>query len=95
MRQQLRCFLQGFYEVVPPHLVSVFDNAELELNLCGLDRVDLDDWKSHTEFRGQHNELHADHPMVKWFFECVAEMSHADRCKLCLLYTSPSPRDRG
>ena len=82
VKSQLRHLLQGFYEVVPHHLMSVFDSQELEVLLCGLDRVDMADWRKHTEFRGQTNELHAEHPLVKWFFECCDEMSNDDRSKL-------------
>lgn len=81
-KEQLRYLLQGFYEVVPHYLVSVFDSQELEVLLCGLNRVDIDDWRKHTEFRGATNELHADHELVKWFFECCEEMSDPERSKL-------------
>eukprot|EP00750_Incisomonas_marina_P013712 INCI17527.1.p1 GENE.INCI17527.1~~INCI17527.1.p1 ORF type:complete len:707 (+),score=109.33 INCI17527.1:221-2341(+) len=82
MREQLQHLLQGFYEVMPHYLVSVFDSQELEVLLCGLDRVDMDDWRKHTEFRGHDNELHAKHELVNWFFECCEEMSDVDRSKL-------------
>jgi hypothetical protein len=55
---------------------------QLEVLLCGLDRVDMADWRKHTEFRGESNELHAEHQLVRWFFECCEEMSDADRAKL-------------
>ena len=31
-------------------LLSVFDFQELELLLCGLPEIDIDDWKRNTEF---------------------------------------------
>ena len=36
IRGQIDSFLSGFYELVPPALVSVFSPAELELLVCGL-----------------------------------------------------------
>ena len=56
--------------------------CQLEVLLCGLNRVDIEDWKSHTEFRGETNELHAKHDLVVWFFECCEEMTDAQRSKL-------------
>ncbi len=45
VKDQLQNLLQGFYEVMPHYLVSVFDSQELEVLLSGLDRVDVADWR--------------------------------------------------
>mmetsp|Transcript_70314 Transcript_70314/g.159032 ORF Transcript_70314/g.159032 Transcript_70314/m.159032 type:complete len:524 (+) Transcript_70314:541-2112(+) len=44
--------LEGFYTVVPPDLVTVFDYAELEFLLCGSQTVDVEDWRRHTDYHG-------------------------------------------
>lgn len=47
---QLRAFLEGFYDIVPKKLVSIFDEQELELLISGLPKIDIDDLKANTEY---------------------------------------------
>jgi hypothetical protein len=42
----------GFNELIPPDLVNVFDERELELLIGGIADIDVDDWKKHTDYRG-------------------------------------------
>jgi hypothetical protein len=58
VKPQLEALLRGFYEVVPAFLVSVFDFQELELLLCGLPQIDIDDWRKHMRYRGEYHENH-------------------------------------
>ena len=39
IRSQIDSFLTGFYDIVPPELISIFSPAELELLICGLPDV--------------------------------------------------------
>lgn len=36
IKPQIENFLEGFHELIPPHLVSVFDSHELELMISGI-----------------------------------------------------------
>jgi E3 ubiquitin-protein ligase HUWE1 len=56
IRQQLKAFLTGFYEVIPRDLISMFDEQELELLISGLPNVDVDDLQANTEYRGYTRE---------------------------------------
>ena len=47
---QLRAFLEGFYDIIPKKLVSIFDEHELELLISGLPNIDIDDLKANTEY---------------------------------------------
>lgn len=49
--QQTESLVRGFYEVVDPRLLSVFDARELELVIAGTAEIDLSDWRNHTEYR--------------------------------------------
>ena len=40
IRTQVREFLKGFYEIMPRSLISIFDDAELELLISGLPDID-------------------------------------------------------
>uniref|UniRef100_A0A674K1Q7 HECT-type E3 ubiquitin transferase n=1 Tax=Terrapene triunguis TaxID=2587831 RepID=A0A674K1Q7_9SAUR len=43
-------FLEGFYEIIPKRLISIFTEQELELLISGLPTIDIDDLKSNTEY---------------------------------------------
>ena len=51
IRKQLDAFLQGFYEIIPKHLISMFNEQELELLISGLPTVDIDDLCANTEYK--------------------------------------------
>lgn len=50
IRKQLAAFLEGFYEIIPKRLISIFTEQELELLISGLPTIDIDDLKSNTEY---------------------------------------------
>ena len=50
IRNQLDSFLEGFYDIIPKRLISIFDEQELELLISGLPNIDLDDLKANTEY---------------------------------------------
>ena len=50
IRQQVASFLQGFYEIIPKNLISIFNEQELELLISGLPEIDLEDLKRNTEY---------------------------------------------
>ncbi len=47
---QIKSFLEGFYEVIPKDLISIFNEQELELLISGLPSIDIDDLKANTEY---------------------------------------------
>ena len=84
---QLQSFLKGFYEVLPPDLVSVFDYQELELLMCGLPSLDIADWKRHTEYLGEYNRLGPKHRVIKWFWEVLVTFTDEERVRLLQFVT--------
>mmetsp|Transcript_20079 Transcript_20079/g.63113 ORF Transcript_20079/g.63113 Transcript_20079/m.63113 type:complete len:88 (-) Transcript_20079:510-773(-) len=69
VKEQVKALLLGFYDVIPEALLSLFDFQELELLLCGLPEIDIQDWKRHTEYTGDYERKGASHKVVKWFWE--------------------------
>lgn len=58
IKSQIKSFLEGFYEVIPKELISIFNEQELELLISGLPTIDIDDLKSNSEYRSyQENSL--------------------------------------
>jgi len=84
---QLQKLMLGFYEVIPPFLVAIFKPEELELLLCGLPSISVDDWRKHMRYFGEFNSKHK---VVRWFFECVREFSNEERGKLLRFTTGSS-----
>lgn len=41
IEKQIEAFLQGFHELIPKHIVQVFDSQELELMISGLPDIDV------------------------------------------------------
>lgn len=41
---QVSSFLQGFHTFIPPSLIQLFGEYELELLFSGMPEVDLSDW---------------------------------------------------
>lgn len=54
IRQQLDAFLDGFYDLIPQRLISIFNEQELELLISGLPTIDIDDLKQNTEYHKYH-----------------------------------------
>ncbi len=49
--KQMEVLKKGFAEVMPPHLLVDFDASELEFITAGTVEIDVEDWKTHTEYR--------------------------------------------
>jgi hypothetical protein len=90
IKPQLEHFLKGFYEVLPSDLLSVFDYQELELLMCGLPEIDLEDWMRNTEYLGDYKRLGPKHKVIRWFWLAVSQMTHEERVKLLQFATGCS-----
>jgi hypothetical protein len=73
IQEQLTELLLGFFDVVPEPALTIFDCNELELVLCGLPTIDMEDWQTHTAYDGVFSKSGPGHPVVKWFWEVVSE----------------------
>jgi len=84
-------FLRGFYDVIPPPLLAVFDPRELELLLCGMPDIDVADWHAHTRYRGVYEGKKNNHRNIRWFWEVVEnEMNAEQRARLLQFATGTS-----
>lgn len=48
----------GFYYIIPFENIKDFEPAELEILICGLDVIDLNDWKSNTIYKSLFTNTH-------------------------------------
>jgi hypothetical protein len=60
-----QAFLDGFNEVVPLEWLQYFDERELELLLCGMQEIDVDDWQRNAIYR--HYTKNS--KQVQWFWQ--------------------------
>lgn len=48
--RRLNAFLEGFYDIIPKRLISIFNEQELELLISGLPNIDIEDLRANTEY---------------------------------------------
>jgi len=78
IEEQTKAFLDGFNEVVPLEWLHYFDERELELMLCGMQEIDIDDWQRNTVYR--HYTRNS--KQVQWFWQFVRQMDNEKRARL-------------
>ena len=88
VRLQLREMLLGFMDVIPPSLLTIFDFQELELLLCGLPNIDIEDWMENTLYSGRF--CNAGDRVCEWFWEVVSEMEEEMKARLLQFVTGTS-----
>jgi hypothetical protein len=87
VQNQTEALVRGFYEVVDPKLVNIFDARELELVLCGTIEIDLNDWKRNSDYRSGY---HPAHQVIIWFWQAVERFDNDQRLKLLQFVTGTS-----
>lgn len=66
-------FLRGFFEVVRPEWMRMFNEAELAMLISGSDEgLDLDDLRLHVQYAGGYHERH---PVITMLWDTLASFS--------------------
>ncbi|XP_017050710.2 LOW QUALITY PROTEIN: E3 ubiquitin-protein ligase HUWE1 [Drosophila ficusphila] len=86
IRQQLDAFLEGFYDIIPKHLISIFNEQELELLISGLPDIDIEDLKANTEYHKYTSKS----AQIQWFWRALRSFDQADRAKFLQFVTGTS-----
>ncbi|MQL76681.1 hypothetical protein Taro_009068 [Colocasia esculenta] len=86
IRPQINAFMEGFIDLIPKDLISIFNDKELELLISGLPDIDLDDLRANTEYSGYNNVS----PVIQWFWEVVQGFSKEDKARLLQFVTGTS-----
>ncbi|MEQ2187994.1 hypothetical protein GOODEAATRI_010407 [Goodea atripinnis] len=77
---QTKAFLDGFNEVVPLQWLQYFDEKELEVMLCGMQEVDLQDWQRNTVYR--HYTRNS--KQIIWFWQVLSLKHPVRSCPVLL-----------
>ncbi|XP_053487689.1 E3 ubiquitin-protein ligase HACE1 isoform X2 [Ictalurus furcatus] len=87
IQPQINAFLQGFHTFIPPSLIQLFDEYELELLLSGMPEIDVLDWKRNTEYTSGYD---LEEPVIQWFWEVVDRLTQEERVLLLQFVTGSS-----
>ncbi len=86
IRAQIDSFLQGFYDLVPAELVSVFSPAELELLICGLPDVNVSELQANTDY----HQYRASDEVIVWFWDALKSFNREERASFLQFVTGTS-----
>lgn len=86
IKGQIESFLDGFYELVPAELICIFSPAELELLICGLPDIDIDNLRNNTDYHG----FRPSDEIITWFWEALSSFSRAEKASFVQFVTGTS-----
>jgi len=86
IRKQLNAFLEGFYDIIPRYLISIFNEQELELLISGLPTVDVDDLKGNSEY----HKYNTNSLQIIWFWRALRSFDQAERARFLQFVTGTS-----
>ncbi|XP_065219668.1 E3 ubiquitin-protein ligase NEDD4 isoform X1 [Planococcus citri] len=87
VQSQMSAFLEGFSQLVPLNLIKIFDENELELLMCGIQNIDVKDWKQNTSYKGDYN---VNSKTIQWFWRIVLSFNNEMRARLLQFVTGTS-----
>ncbi|VEN34100.1 unnamed protein product [Callosobruchus maculatus] len=87
VQDQMNAFLDGFSDLIPMNLIKIFDENELELLMCGIQHIDVKDWKTNTLYKGDY---HSNHIVIQWFWRVVLSFNNEMRARLLQFVTGTS-----
>ncbi|CDS36524.1 neural cell expressed developmentally [Echinococcus multilocularis] len=87
VEHQMCAFLEGFNDIIPLETLQLFDANELELLMCGLQDINVHDWKANTLYKG---EYHANHPVIVNFWKTLYTFTNELRSRLLQFVTGTS-----
>ncbi|EEB09397.1 HECT-type ubiquitin-protein ligase E3 Pub1 [Schizosaccharomyces japonicus yFS275] len=86
VEEQFNAFYDGFIDIIPPELINIFDERELELLIGGISDVDVEDWKTNTEYRTYTST----DQVVVWFWDIISSWENEKRSRLLQFATGTS-----
>ncbi|GLV39987.1 uncharacterized protein CBL_10882 [Carabus blaptoides fortunei] len=87
IKDELDAFLKGLNELIPDNLLSIFDENELELLLCGTGHYSTADFKSHHVVNGNSSEFRR---TLGWFWAAVGNFTQEEMARLLQFTTGCS-----
>ena len=73
-----------FYKHIPFGKIKCLNSNELELLINGRPFIEVEEWKSNTEYKGLYN---SNHIVIQWFWEILSELSQKELSNILLFAT--------
>ncbi|TBU15532.1 ubiquitin-protein ligase [Ordospora colligata] len=83
---QLSALKAGIFEILGEDALDMFDENELELLVCGIPEINVDDWKSNTLYYGYTESSKT----IIWFWKAVKCLDSVQKAKLLQFATGTS-----
>ena len=80
-------FLEGFYDVIPREVISIFTYKELEILISGSPDYTIADLKANTEYENGYNEKTK---QIVWFWEIMETLNSTDKANFLQFVTGSS-----
>ncbi|XP_064535519.1 apoptosis-resistant E3 ubiquitin protein ligase 1 isoform X4 [Drosophila montana] len=87
VKDEVDSFLKGLNAIIPDNLLSIFDENELELLMCGTGEYSVSDFKSHHIANGNSAEFRR---VLAWFWAGVSNFSQTEMARLLQFTTGCS-----
>ena len=80
VKDQVSAFISGLNSIIPDNLLSIFDENELELLMCGTSEFSVEDLKlHHVPISGSSPDFNK---ILSWFFIAVSNFGPEERSRL-------------
>ncbi|XP_050076858.1 apoptosis-resistant E3 ubiquitin protein ligase 1 isoform X4 [Anopheles maculipalpis] len=87
VREEIDSFLKGLNGIIPDNLLSIFDENELELLLCGTGEYSIADFRANHIVNGGSAEFRR---VLGWFWAAVGNFSQTEMARLLQFTTGCS-----
>uniref|UniRef100_A0A0K8VHG6 HECT-type E3 ubiquitin transferase n=1 Tax=Bactrocera latifrons TaxID=174628 RepID=A0A0K8VHG6_BACLA len=87
VKEEVDAFLKGLNGIIPDNLLSIFDENELELLMCGTGEYSIADFKAHHIINGNSAEFRR---VLAWFWAAVSNFSQTEMARLLQFTTGCS-----
>ena len=87
IKDQIKAFTDAFDSLIPHEDIKLFTPDELDLLICGIPEIDVEDFRNNTEYE---NPFDAETPVVKMFFNVISRWDNEKKAKLLLFMTGSS-----
>ncbi|ODN02096.1 Apoptosis-resistant E3 ubiquitin protein ligase 1, partial [Orchesella cincta] len=87
VKMEIEAFQKGLNEIVPDELMSIFDENELELLMCGTSEYSVTELREHHVVCGATGDFRK---ILDWFWTAVANMSEEEKARLLQFTTGCS-----
>jgi hypothetical protein len=84
--EQLNALKEGFYEIIPRKINTLFNEVDLKYLISGINEIDINDWENNTDYEGYNKN---DITIVN-FWKCVEEFDKEKQTQLLIFATGTS-----